>query len=772
VGDIMNNHKHALSSITVAMLTALPLISVNVIADENKLSTEQNSINIESQSVEKIVVTGSRLPKNINKIPGAINIISPEEVKRSISLTSDVTSLLTRTIPGYSESRQQMGNSGETLRGRVALRLFDGVPQGSPLREGNRSGIFTDMGIIKRVEVINGPSASEGVGASGGIINYISKTAEEEGTHGSISTQYRTQFEDDSEGWRVGFNMSHLNDDYDLFLATSFADEGVSYDGDSRRIGLSTSGSAMDTESDSLFFKAGTNFGKTDEQRLELSISRFNITGKGNYILVDGDRSVGLSNTSERGQPLGSKTSFNDFSQQSLTYTNNEFFGGSLWIQYYKADQSMRYDAEDGNDKQDPLIVPIPLDENGRPVDGNGDLITSWSGFPLIDQSEIHTKKEGMRTAWDGKDIFSIDDLSLSLGVDVVKDTARQFLALTDRLWVPPMEYLSQAPFIQLSYDLGDITITGGVRHENGELKVEDFTTVWAKDRRSVIGGKLDYNETLLNLGVIWRIADDWSVYASVAEGFTLPNAGIPLRNISCSNDTTELPAIDSDLPFGGTQPDGCPDDPQAYVEDLITLQAVIVENVEIGFNWSVEKGSIGASYYQSNSDFGVSMDIDPETQDYVVRRRPTEIEGYEMSVEYKLSDDIKFTAIYSHIEGMTRTSNIGPLDREMGITDIGPDKMVLTADWKFSEAGAVTLGARTIFDSDINEGEDGEESIDGYTLFDLNATYKLGGGVLSMGVDNLTNKSYFLSSSQIEQWRNYFKGQGRLVTVGYTINF
>ncbi|MBL0125362.1 MAG: hypothetical protein IPP88_22720 [Betaproteobacteria bacterium] len=45
-----------------------------------------------------------------------------------------------------------------------------------PLREGNRTSVFTDLGIIERIEVINGPSASEGIGASGGIINYLSKT--------------------------------------------------------------------------------------------------------------------------------------------------------------------------------------------------------------------------------------------------------------------------------------------------------------------------------------------------------------------------------------------------------------------------------------------------------------------------------------------------------------------------------------------------------------------------------------------------------------------
>ena len=115
-------------------------------------------------------------PKAVDKIPGAITVIGEEELAHTQARDEDATAVLARTVPGYSESSQAMSNTGENLRGRIALRLFDGVPQGSPLREGTRNGTFTDMGIIERIEVINGPSASEGIGAAGGIINYISRS--------------------------------------------------------------------------------------------------------------------------------------------------------------------------------------------------------------------------------------------------------------------------------------------------------------------------------------------------------------------------------------------------------------------------------------------------------------------------------------------------------------------------------------------------------------------------------------------------------------------
>ncbi|MBW8811705.1 MAG: hypothetical protein JF591_23435 [Lysobacter sp.] len=80
--------------------------------------------------LDNVVVTGTRSPKAVDKIPGAITLVSKAELARSLVLTEDATAVLARTVPGYAESSQAMSNTGENLRGRVALRLFDGVPQG------------------------------------------------------------------------------------------------------------------------------------------------------------------------------------------------------------------------------------------------------------------------------------------------------------------------------------------------------------------------------------------------------------------------------------------------------------------------------------------------------------------------------------------------------------------------------------------------------------------------------------------------------------------
>ena len=225
------------------------------------------------------ITTGMGSAKAVEKIPGAVTVVTRQEIENTLALTEDATAVLARTVPGYSESSQAMANNGENLRGRIALRLFDGIPQGSPLREGSRSATFTDMGLIGRIEVINGPSASEGIGAAGGIINYISKVPTRPGSEFTLLTRYTTQFKDDSSGWKVGLNFAHKAEGFDLLAGLSRIDRGISYSGDGRRTAMHSSGSTNDSVADTVFLKAGYNFGHGNEQRIQATLTRLMIDG-------------------------------------------------------------------------------------------------------------------------------------------------------------------------------------------------------------------------------------------------------------------------------------------------------------------------------------------------------------------------------------------------------------------------------------------------------------------------------------------------------------
>ncbi len=698
--------------------------------------------------LDSVIVTGTRTPKAIDRIAGAISVVSKEEIKQTLAVTEDATAVLARTVPGYAESSQAMSNSGETLRGRIALRLFDGVPQGSPLREGGRNATFTDMGIVGRIEVINGPSASEGIGAAGGIINYLSAVPEKEGNEFRLLTRYSTQFKDDSSGWKVGLNYMRKQDNYDLVVGASVIDRGMAYDADGRRVGMNTSGSVSDSVANNLFLKGGINFGEDGIQRLQASYSHFKIEGNGDYIQVEGCRpgtcANPVTNTSERGQIYGSKAEFNDFEQFNALYTHGDFLGGTLLLNAYWADQAMRYLPENGDDRQ--LVWPLPV-----------------GAERIFDQSEITSKKYGFRPSWTTSSLFDVSGLELRMGVDFVQDEAQQRLALTNRLWVPPMEYTSTAPYLQLSYDWGPVTLSAGYRREDGELHVDSYTTTPFRNSVFVEGGGVNYVENLVNFGGIWRIGGGWSVFASYGEGFSLPNIGIPLRNISVPNQS---------------------------VDRIRDLQAIVVDNREYGFNWRGDRGSFGGSYYDSRSPFGTSLAVDPATNDYVLNRAPTQIKGIELTAEWRFDDAWKVSALYSRIRGKTAFWNAdllgrypaGGLNKPIGVSDINPDKFGVTFNWKFNPNGDVTLSgtqlmSRQLYGTDVREFDGAtytfRENTRGYTLFDLSANYNIEDvGRFTVGIENLLNEQYILSWSQVDFFKNYFAGRGRMYSLTYEYTF
>ncbi|PKP65792.1 MAG: TonB-dependent receptor [Alphaproteobacteria bacterium HGW-Alphaproteobacteria-7] len=677
-----------------------------------------------------IIVTGSRTPRAVDKIAGAVTVITSADVQRSLALTEDSTAVLAKTVPGYSESSQTLNTLGETMRGRVALYLFDGIPQSTPLRNGSRNAAFTDMSTIERIEVIGGASASEGIGAEGGVINYISRRATQPGLHVNLGGRLGTQFRDDSGIWGIKGDVAYKGSGVDFFAAGAYVDRGITYDANGRRIGMSASSSLSDSVQKNLFVKVGTDFGAGDTQRLELTANWFRLKGKANYHWVAGDRALGIPDTAEPGPQLIDgvdvlRPDFNDFKQTALKYSNEDVFGGTLITTVYAARQAMRFPGDNGASRQDPQIAPLGT---------------------LVDQSEVLSKKYGLLTSFSRPD-FLIDDLLLRIGVDAVHDQTQQRLALTDRVWVPPMNYDSIGPYIQMSWDIGPVTLSGGARHENGQVQVDDYVTTFFRNSVAVEGGKLKYSNTLPNVGLVTRLGAGFSVFGSYSKGFTLPNLGIPLRNINT---------------------------PGQSVEGIVDLKAVIFDNKEIGANWRGRRGSVGVSAYRSFSKLGSSLAVDPVTQDFVLNRRPVRITGIDATAELRATDWFRFNGVYSHVKGRTTSGNnvLTPVETPLGITNIPLDKLVVSGTFTPTDALSFTIGMDTTFDR-AQAGSSPPEDIEGRTLFDLTAKYRIeNAGTVTLGVENLFNEFYFLAFSQIDFFQNYFAGRGRTVSLQFRTDF
>jgi iron complex outermembrane receptor protein len=681
----------------------------------------------QEEPVAEVVVTATRAPKSVDKIPGAITVVSQRELESQYLLADDPSAALATYIPGYSPSRQKISSTGESLRGRSTLILLDGIPQSNPLRAGMREGYFADTAIIERIEVINGASAIQGMGATGGIINYITRAPRQDGTTYSVQARVASQFRHDNLDWKTGFSVAHKSGAFDLFGYASVQQRGMAYDADGRRIGIDAlQGDTLNAGGHDLFLKIGHDFG---EQRLQLSVNRFDFRGESEYRAVPADFAHAIPTSSTPGRPPG-KPPRNEVTSASLDYRHGALLGGVFSTQLFSQDFTALYGGSNTGTFQDPRLAPP-----GR----------------LFDQSEINADKYGAKVTWVRPDLL-LAGLEATLGIDHLRDRSGQRMALTDRTWVPTLDFTSTAPFVQVEYNAGPFTLRAGVRYEQAHLAVADYTTLWSYGGYSVAGGKRTFHQAVENYGAVWRFAPGWSAFISSSEGFGVPDVGLVLRGVNR---------------------------PGQSVNQLFDLQPVITRNQEIGVNWRGRRGSAGASFYDSRSKLGSVLRINSEGFG-VIDRVPTTVRGWEVAAEARVTPALAFSGTYAKTMGRTASAPGAPMDLALGARAQGPDKLVLAATWQPLPAAQVRLQATRLADRDINIGRSSagmnlEEHFRGYTLADLTVGMDSRWGRFGIGIENLADRQYIGYYPQSVFQRDpltWFAGRGRTLSASFSRTF
>lgn len=681
----------------------------------------------EEGAMASVVVTATRTEKAVDRIPGAIAVITQQELATQYQIADDPSAALATFIPGYAPSRQKMSSTGESLRGRAPLILLDGIPQSNPLRAGMREGYFADSAIIERIEVINGASAMQGMGATGGIINYITKTARANGTTYGINVRAATQFKGDNLDWKTGYAVAHKSDAFDLLGYASVQQRGMGYDGNGRRLGIdNVQGDTLDSHGDDLFLKVGKTVGA---QRLQLSANRFNLAGDGDYKNAPGVVAEGVPTSSVEGRAPGAPPR-NKVRSLSLDYRHADLAGGALTAQWFRHHFESLYGATNVSTFQDERIAPKGA---------------------LYDQSHIVANKLGGRLTYVRPDTL-IDGLELTGGLDYLRDHTKQRLAGTDRTWVPELKFQSLAPFAQAEFELGPLTLRGGVRHESAKLAVDTYTTLAAYGNRVVQGGSAEFDKSVKNLGAVWRVAPGWSVFVADSEGFGLPDAGLVLRGVSTAGQS---------------------------VSSLISLQPIITRNKEAGLNWRGAAGQFGISRYDSRSDLGSVIRITAAGIG-LIERVPTVVKGWEANGEWRPVKGWSLFGSYARTDGKTAAAQGAPLDLDLGARSQGPTKAVLGTNWTVAPKTSLRLQATKLFDRDINLGRkvgtsNLEEHFQGYTLADLALGWDTAYGKLGLSIENLFDRQYvgyYAQSAAATDAGNTYAGRGRTFAASWSRSF
>lgn len=647
-----------------------------------------------SAPMEETVVraTYSRIPLDLSSVPGSITVIDEEELQKQSLFSNDLGEILERTVPGLGvSSRGSFSNFSQTMRGRKPAVFIDGIPTTVPLRDGGRDLRVISPSAIGRVEVIRGTTSVYGLGGAGGLINYV--TADP----GEGPTRFRTDLS-------MGFSVDEFSDSPFYTLQQSvmgrqgrfsynvngfYETYGSLFDANGDRIppDPQLQGGIADTESYNLFAKLG--FDLTDSASIYATINSYETEQDTDY--VSGVGVFGSEGApAVKGEPPGQgQTTENQLF--SLRYVDQDLFGSVVSAQIFYSD----YEAIFG-------FNPAPV----FPPDGG--------------QSLIEAERAGLR--FDVQTPFQLGDSNGNLlwGVDYVVDETTQ--PLTDgRILVPTMEQTSLAPFLQVDYAATDwLNVVGGIRYEDAEVKVGDFTTIplFAPSLlggNNVEGGTLDYSEALFNVGAVVSPFREGALagidfFAGYSEGFTVNDFGRALR-------ATTQPSIEA-----------------------FNFEPQITESFEIGVRYASDYVDVSFAWWESESELGSTFN--PTTLELV--RAPEELNGLEFMVDARPSDTIGVGASITWMEG--DVTNAAGVEDSLDSTRIPPLKFTAYYEQSFGRLATVRLNLthsakQSLFD---NEQVFGRADIQAFTLLDTSVRGKVGPGILTLAINNLLNEEYF----------------------------
>lgn len=676
-----------------------------------------------NSDLNEVIVSASRKAESLAQTPSSVTILTAKDINTQSVISPNLANILAYSVPGLGASTNQTGNSGQTLRGRGVLVLIDGVPQSTPLRAGGRDIRSIDPSVIERVEVIKGATAIYGNGAEGGLINYITKkpaSGKVLGGYSQIGLTGNTKG-DSTLGYRVVQQFYGKSGKLDYIVSGTYEKTGVFRDAKNQVI--SPDYGLGETKTYNGFVKVGYDF--SAKQRLELMYNYFSSRQHSDYVLKNGiygqEPAIGVHGT-RKGEDEGTRYNHN----ANLQYSNKQVFG------------------------QTDLQANIYLQDFYT-------IYSNVASFYEGGQSAIKSAKKGARVNLNTPLPVSENLLmQLNYGVDLMNDKTSQ--SLTDgRVWVPDMNMVNVAPYLQTTANIfKDLTIKGGLRVENINIKVDDFNTLatGANNAGSIAvkGGTLNYNALVFNIGARYSASRLFNPFISYAQSFSVFELGRVLRAAQ-SNTLSQLQ----------TKP-------------------IIVNNYEAGFSSSLGPVNISAAYYISTSKLGANLlEVNGV---YISQRIPERVWGYEFQADYVVTEKLSVGGNYAYVEGKGDVDDDGKFDGTQDVylntTRIPPSKSTLYLKYAgiknlSIDVNWMRVGNRDRFKPNATTGKYliGEGPVKAYNLFNLATVYQASKALkLSLGLENLFNKAYYPSISQFYGNNSvYTRGNGRRfnLAAGYS---
>lgn len=692
----------------------------------------------------QVVVTATRTEEEILDVPRSVTVIEREEIEDTSLLSNNLSTILGTLVPGFGPPTATGRTRAQSLRGRPALILIDGIPQNTNTSFSTELTVI-DPSAIERIEIVRGPSAIYGNGATGGIINIITRRpAEGRVVSEAAVTLISDLVDSDGDGFGYGlqYGLSGREGSVDFRVNASFDSDRASFDAEGDRI--PPNGLSNDNRLLNLLARVGVDI--TDEQRLDLSYNIFNDNFESDFI---SDPSILQIPGEQKARALEiGDIDFDESPEQTvqnlnLTYRHDDIFGAQFDAQVYYRTTELTQAINDIRGSFPPEAFP----DAPRVFQTNLDS----SGFGTRLQLDTPFS-ESFSVLW-GVDYNYEENEAPFNALDVEAfDQDREARIIGNPTQTPFYSLNSVGLFTQLNWDISSRwLVSGGLRYENITADVEDYTASpfsnIAGSPPQIEGGRVNADDVVFNLGVVYEASPNVGLFANFAQGFSIPR----------------LNTVLGFLPAGTS------------IEDSFSLEPQKVNNYEIGVRGVWDDVQLSLAGFFNESELGSALIVDPTGFTDVVRA-PQRNYGIEFTADWSPTERWALGGILTWNEGEFDAQDDGSY-LALSSVEVQPLHLTLYVEnetlpgWR-NRLQVLTVASRDrAFDDGVDQFE-----IDGYTTVDLISSVSLGSaGQLELGIQNLLNEQYFPVDSQerigIQETRR-FAAQGRTLSLRYRATF
>lgn len=745
-----------LTCLTLAVCTQL-YAQDNVVTNSASQTSSVEAQQKETTQLAPIVVTATRSAKSIADIAGTVYSIDQAEIEKQANAGRSTADIIGFLIPSLTPSSGTTSNYGMTMRGRAVQYMIDGVPQ-TGSRDSSRQLNSIQPSMIERIEVVSGATSIYGSGATGGIINIITKRGGQDpiSFETKVGMTAGNNFKSDAMAYEASqsvlFNQGVLQGAF----GASYTTRGEIQDSHGNRIGPEVAQTDRQ-DTDTLDLNGRLTWNISDEQSLSFGAQYFNDEQDSEYgpdygpnlAYVKRDPTYTASLAAVKGmqletQPQTERYAFN------TQYENQNVLGHTLNAEAYYRNEQARW-------------FPSAQAMGG--------------GLYLVYQSETDIDVYGARVALQKQFDLNGRKLGLSYGIDYENEQDEQNIQMNDSaafvasngLNYKPFNYYAFGPdveteklgtFIQTDFDVTDrLGLKAGVRYERVESQVDESTPYLEAitadlqpgyQAKTLNGGKVKHDATLFNLGALYHLTDAQQIFANFSQGSSLPDIQRMLRDV-----------------------------PANFTVNSQTIDPIKVNNYELGWRVQAENG-LNASVTTFYNDSDKSLKFGRPNYTIEVLDTDERVYGVEGNLSYRLQPNWTVGGTMAYTRGQFK--NTAGKWQELDAIRVAPLKGTAFSEWQFNNDMSLRVQALAIGGTDkakkdaVKYGSTVPAEIKGFATMDVIANAKAGPGTVGFGVYNVWNADYKSVYSQAVESVygaiSSLAAQGRTYGLSYTLKY